>query len=135
VSNAGSLVAYAPDNWHLVQVVVFGPHETLQVIDGHAVFVVPDAWDGLMLVDIEGYVTQASSSGSPTFQVRNATKGFNVLLTKLIVAANMLRTDATAPYPLIDSTRARVNADDMLFFDCNVAGTGAMGFVVNMAFG
>jgi hypothetical protein len=57
-----------------------------------------------------------------------------MLSTKLTIDANETDSSTAAAAAVIDSTKDDVATGDMLRIDCDVAGTGAKGLIVELQF-
>lgn len=97
-------------------------------------YVVPSWLNGLSLVGVIASVTTASSSGLPGFGIRkNAST--EMLSTNVTIDANELSSDTAATPAVIKSDGSQaVATGDVIHFDCDVAGTGAKGAFVELAF-
>lgn len=101
-------------------------------------FRIPAGLTGMNLVSVTGSVgtgaSGASSSGTPTFTVKNVTDNNQMLSTSLTIDANEY-TSATAATPaVIDTTKDDVVTDDLIEVACTVAGTGTTYAVVTLGF-
>ena len=93
-----------------------------------AYFRIPSAITGMNLVSVSATVgtgaSGSSSSGVPTFTVKNVTDGNQMLSTSLTVDASEY-TSATAATPaVINTSFDDVVTDDLIEVACTVAGTG-----------
>lgn len=93
-----------------------------------AYFRIPSAITGMNLVSVSATVgtgaSGSSSSGVPTFTVKNVTDGNQMLSTSLTVDASEY-TSATASTPaVINASFDDVVTDDLIEVACTVAGTG-----------
>lgn len=93
-----------------------------------AYFRIPSALTGMNLVSVSATVgtgaSGSSSSGVPTFTVKNVTDGNQMLSTSLTVDASEY-TSATAATPaVINASFDDVVTDDLIEVACTVAGTG-----------
>lgn len=101
-------------------------------------FRVPAALTGMNLVSVSATVgtgaAGSSSSGTPTFTVKNVTDGNQMLSTSLTVDANEY-TSATAATPAVINTATDdVVTDDLIEIACTTAGTGVTYTVINLGF-
>jgi lysophospholipase L1-like esterase len=118
----------------LVQIQVTDPNgAALTTGDGKAYFTVPADLDGWSLVDADASLVTVSSSGLPTVQLHNLTDAVDMLSTRITIDANE-RTSYTATAPVIDTANDEVSTGDLLRVDVDVAGTGAKGLSVLLAF-
>lgn len=93
-----------------------------------AYFRIPPAFTGMNLITVRATVgtgaSGSSSSGIPTFTVKNVTDGNQMLSTNLTVDASEY-TSATAATPaVINTSFDDVVTDDLIEVACTVAGTG-----------
>lgn len=101
-------------------------------------FRIPAGLTGMNLVSVTGSVgtgaTGASSSGTPTFTVKNVTDNNQMLSTSLTIDANEY-TSATAATPVvIDGTKDDVVTDDLIEVAVTTAGTGVTYATVTLGF-
>lgn len=123
-SNAGTRV---------VQLKVFDDATAATTGDGKIIFMVPAEMNGMNLVDCEGFVTGASSSGALTIQVRNITQAADMLSTAITIDQSEL-TSLTAAAPVIDTGNDDVATGDLIAIDVDAAGTSAEGLGVTLSF-
>jgi len=90
-------------------------------------FTLPDDFDGLSLKSINMHVFTVSTSGLPTFQLRNVTQGADMLLTKASIDENEKDSNTADTPPVIDPDEDDYTAGDELQVDCDIAGTGTLG--------
>lgn len=103
-----------------------------------AYFRVPSNLNGMNLISVSASVgtgaTGASSSGTPTFTVKNVTDNNQMLSTSLTVDANEY-TSATAATPaVINTSFDDVVTDDLIEVACTTAGTGTTYAVITLGF-
>lgn len=98
--------------------------------DGKAYFPIPSTIGGKNLTGVLGRLTTTSSSGIPTFQIHNLTQAADMLTTKLTIDAGELTSATAAAAAVIDGANDDVATGDILRVDCDVAGTGAKGFML-----
>ena len=101
-------------------------------------FRIPAALNGMNLVSVTGSVgtgaAGSSSSGTPTFTVKNVTDGNQMLSTSLTIDANEY-TSATAATPVaINGSFDDVVTDDLIEVAVTTAGTGVTYAVVTCGF-
>ena len=98
--------------------------------DGKAYFRVPEELDGWRLYRVDASLDVASSSGAPTFQVRRNRGGSDVdmFTTRVSIDVNETDTDDAAVQQAINASNDDVQEGDRLYFDCDIAGTGAQSF-------
>lgn len=100
--------------------------------DDQARFVIPEELDGLHLTKADAAVATASSSGLPTFAIRNATT--DVLSTKVTIDINETSSYTAATRSVVNLATNAVRAGDVLKFDCDIAGTGTLGWWMLLVF-
>jgi hypothetical protein len=103
-----------------------------------AYFRIPAAYTGMNLVSVGGTVgtgaAGSSSSGTPTFTVKNVTDNNQMLSTSLTIDASEY-TSATAATPaVINTSFDDVVTDDLIEVACTVAGTGVTYATVTLGF-
>lgn len=103
-----------------------------------AYFRIPSAFTGMNLVSVGASVgtgvAGSSSSGTPTFTIRNVTDNHQMLSTSLTVDQGEY-TSATAATPVvIDAGEDDVVTDDLIEVKCTVAGTGVTYTCVTLGF-
>jgi len=87
------------------------------------------------LIKVKGYVDTVSSSGLPTFSLRESSGGIDILSTALTIDANE-KTSETAATPAViksDGTEDLI-ADEVVYVDGDVAGTGTLGAIITLWF-
>lgn len=104
--------------------------------DGKGYFRVPSTLNGMDLVGVAGSLDTVSSSGIPTVQLRRKRSGSDVdmLSTKLTIDANETDSSTAAAAAAINTSNDDVQTGDRIYFDIDVAGTGAKGLTVEMQF-
>lgn len=99
---------------------------------------VPAAFTGMNLVTVRAAVgtgaTGSSSSGTPTFTVKNVTDNNQMLSTNLTVDANEYTSATAATAAVINTSFDDVVTDDLIEVACTVAGTGVTFCVVTLGF-
>lgn len=103
-----------------------------------AYFRIPAAFNGMNLVSVSASVgtgaAGASSSGTPTFTVKNVTDSVQMLSTSLTVNVSAY-TSASASVPaVIDTTKDDVATDDLIEVAVTTSGTGVTYAVVLLGF-
>lgn len=103
-----------------------------------AYFRIPSALNGTNLVSVSATVgtgaAGASSSGTPTFTVKNVTDSNQMLSTSLTVDATEY-TSATAVTPVVINTSFDdVVTDDLIEIACTTAGTGVTYATITLGF-
>lgn len=102
--------------------------------DGKLHWFVPPELNGWKLVDADGCLSTASTSGVPAIQIANVTDGVDMLSTKITIDANEKTSYTAATPPVIDATKDDVATGDELRIDADVAGTGAKGLQITLTF-
>lgn len=102
--------------------------------DAKRVIRVPKVASGMNLTYIAMHVATVSSSGIPTFQLRNVTDSVDMLSTKITVDQSEHDSLTAATAAVIDTSHDDVVEGDELAFDCDVAGTGTKGVTVELQF-
>lgn len=98
--------------------------------EGKAYFVIPPKLNGMNLVSIRGALHTVSSSGAPLFQVRRVRSGtpVDMLSTGITFDASeqFLSTSSVGPNIgyAINTSNDDVQTDDLIYIDCDTAGTG-----------
>jgi hypothetical protein len=136
--DAGLLYDDATPKFSVVRIIaipVTDPNgSSLTTGDGKAYLRINSLLNGYNLTAVAAHVTTVSSSGIPTFQIANVTDAVDMLSTKLTIDASEKDSkDATTP-AVIDTTKDDVATGDELRIDCDVAGTGTKGLIVELTF-
>jgi hypothetical protein len=123
----------------LVERKVFSDTATVATGDGKFGWAVTRDVGDAYLLEADAFVTTVSSSGAPTIQIRNSTRGVDLLSTKITIDASEF-TSYTATTPaVVDDTgtppKSFVQVGDILWVDVDVAGSGAKGLGVYLLFG
>jgi len=103
-----------------------------------AYFRIPSALNGMNLVSVSATVgtgaSGSSSSGTPTFTVKNVTDSNQMLSTSLTVDANEYTSATAATAAVIDGTKDDVVTDDLIEVAVTTAGTGVTYATVTLGF-
>ena len=103
-----------------------------------AYFRIPAAYTGMNLVSVAATVgtgaAGSSSSGTPTFTVKNVTDSNQMLSTSLTVDANEYTSATAATAAVIDTTKDDVVTDDLIEVAVTTAGTGVTYATITMGF-
>lgn len=101
---------------------------TALTTDDKAYLRIPSAYNGWNLVSVAASVgtgaAGSSSSGTPTFTVRNVTDAAQMLSTSLTVDANEYTSATAAAAAVIDTGADDLATDDLIEIACTTAGTG-----------
>lgn len=99
---------------------------------------VPAGLAGMNLVSVTGSVgtgaAGASSSGTPTFTVKNVTDDQQMLSTSLTIDASEYTSATAATAAVINTSYDDVAADDLIEVACTTAGTGTTYATVTLGF-
>lgn len=106
----------------------------LTVGNGLTTFVVPVELNGANLVSVGAHVFTASSSGTPTIQIRNATDSVDMLSTAITIDANELDSATATTAAVINTATDDVATGDVIAIDVDVAGTGTQGLEIRLGF-
>lgn len=103
-----------------------------------AYYRIPAALTGMNLVSVAATVgtgaAGASSSGTPTFTVKNVTDSNQMLSTSLTVDANEYSSATAATAAVINTATDDVVTDDLIEVACTTAGTGTTFCTITMGF-
>lgn len=103
-----------------------------------AYFRIPAALNGMNLIAVGAAcgtgAAGASSSGTPTFTVKNVTDNNQMLSTSLTIDANEYTSATAATAAVIDTTKDDVVTDDLIEVACTTAGTGVTYATVTLSF-
>jgi hypothetical protein len=114
---------------------VVGDNQDVVVGDNKLIFAIPTEFDGMNLVDAQAYVTTASTSGTPTVQVRNITKSnVDMLSTRVTIDEGEFTSYTAAVVRVINLNTDNVSLGDLISIDVDFAGTGAKGLGVILRF-
>lgn len=102
----------------------------LTVADRKARFVVPKELSGMKLISQGAHVYTVSSSGLPTFMIRNHTQSVDMLSAAIAVPEGDLDSDSGT----IDTSNNTVTEGDEVSVNCTIAGTGTKGMEIRMGF-
>lgn len=120
-----------------VQVAVTDPNgEALFTGDGQAYFSIGPELTGRTLLDCGASVGTVSSSGEVNVQIRRVRAGVSadMLSSEIRIDANEVDSSTAAGPPVVNGANAGVQTADQIFFDIDVAGTGAKGLNVRVRF-
>jgi len=118
----------------IIQVTVFPFGIPIAVADGIVVWPVPYEFDGYELLRVFGFVDGPSSSGLPSFQIRNISNGnVDLLSTPITIDEGEYDSLAAATPSVVDSTYKILTAGDRLAFDNDAIGTGVTGQKITLA--
>lgn len=118
----------------VIQVKVIDDLTALATGDNKLIILVPQELNGYELVDANAYVTNVSSSGVPTIQIRNVGPGADMLSTRITIDVNEFTSYSAATPAVVNPTHAAVAGGDRLAVDVDVAGAGSKGLGVLLTF-
>jgi hypothetical protein len=99
---------------------------------------IPAAYNGMNLVSVTGSVgtgaAGSSSSGTPTFTVKNVTDNQQMLSTSLTIDASEYSSATAAAAAVINTSYDDVATDDLIEVACTVAGTGTTYATITLGF-
>jgi len=108
--------------------------DDLTVADGIDYMVIPYELNGMNLVSAHAAVDTASSSETPTIQLRNVTDSADMLSTRITIDVNEHNSYTATIPPVIDTSHDDVATGDRIAIDVDVKGTGTKGLVVILVF-
>lgn len=112
---------------------IFG---TLSTGDSKGVARIPVEMNSMVMYAVGAGLSTPSSSGPVTVNIRRVRAGVAVdmLSTPITIDANEYDSSTAAVAAVINPTNAGVQTGDMLHFDVDAAGSGALGLVVSFSF-
>lgn len=140
-TGTSSTLAVTPDGLagsdygkRIVQIKLIDDATALTTGDGKVVIVIPTELNGYNLVAAHAMVSTVSSSGTPTYQVRNVTDSQDMLSTRITIDASEYTSYSAATAPVIDTDHDDVATGDRIAIDKDVAGTGEKGDTIILVF-
>jgi len=118
----------------VIQIKVIDDATALTTGDGKTIFVISSELNGYNLMDADAMVSTVSSSGTPTYQIRNVTDSQDMLSTLITIDANENTSYTAETPPVINGTYDDVATGDILAVDKDVAGTGEKGDTLILTF-
>lgn len=118
----------------VVQIKVFDDATAVTTGDAKLVFCIPSELNGYNLVDADAFCSTASTSGTPTVQIRNVTDSQDMLSTRITIDQDEFTSYSAATAPVIDTTHDDVATGDRIAIDVDGAGTGTKGLGVILTF-
>ncbi len=91
------------------------------------IFCIPAELNGMNLINADAFVTTVSSSGTPTFSVRNVTDSQEMLSTNITIDATEFTSYTAETGETINASYDDVAIGDLIKLKCTVAGTGTKG--------
>lgn len=118
----------------LIVMDVYPAGSTIYTGDGQANLIIDARYNGWYIASPNAHVFTASSSGTPTVQIRNVTTTNNVLKEapegRMIIDINEYDTVDGASQPSVNTLYNQVATKDQITIDVDVAGTGTCGLQV-----
>lgn len=104
--------------------------------DGKDMVRIPADISGWRLYDVQGCVSVASSSGTPTFQLRRKRSGSDVdmLSTRVTIDVNEVDTAGASTAETINPSSDDVATGDQIYLDIDTAGTGTQLVELDLTF-
>ena len=97
---------------------------------------IPNIVDGYNLIDAQGILAVASTSGNPSFQIYNLTQTADMLTTLIQFDTGDLLSRSASTGSVIDTNNDDVAVGDQLRFDCDIKGSAAVrGITFELEFG
>ncbi len=118
----------------VMTIIIDAPTVALSTGDGQVYFRLPATLNGWNLVAVSAQVVTVSSSGLPTFQIHNLTDAVDVLSTVLTIDASELDSSTATTPAVINAANDDVDTADQWRIDCDVAGTGTKGAMIELTF-
>lgn len=118
----------------MIQLKIIDDATALTTGDGKIIFMIPEEMNGMNLVKAHAMVSTASSSGTPTIQIRNVTDSVDMLSTRITIDASEYTSYTAATAPVIDTSKDDVATGDRIAIDVDSAGSGAKGLTIFLAF-
>lgn len=109
---------------------------TLQATgDGQVIFTVTEELDDMNLIGAVITVSTASTSGLPTYQLRNITQSnVDILSTLITLDVGEFDSYTALTQPVINPLYKLMTRGDRIAVDCDIAGTGTKGTAVVLTF-
>jgi hypothetical protein len=109
---------------------------TLQATgDAQTVFTIPEELNGKVLKTANISVSTASSSGLPTYQLRNITQSnVDILSTLITLDVGEFDSYTALTQPVINPSYKTMTRGDRIAVDCDISGTGAKGTSIILTF-
>ena len=107
---------------------------TIGTGNSRSCIVIPVELNGMNLVSVGSHVYTVSTSGTPTYQIRNQTDTADMLSTSITIDANEKDTATAATAAVINTATDDVVTGDEICVDKDVAGTGEKGDEIRLGF-
>lgn len=124
-----------PTRIGLFEIIITAKFDPVVSGDDAGTMFIPDDLNGTRLYRVAAFVTNPSSSGLPTVQIRNVTQAQDFLTTKCTIDAGETSSYTAATPAVINAATSLVAQGDEIAIDVDVAGTGAEGLVVALGYG
>lgn len=95
-------------------------------------YMVPPALNGWNITHVSAM--RGAGTGVPAFQLRNVTRGVDILSTKVTIDSSEVTSGTAATPPVINTANDDVASYDILSIDVDVAGTGSLTCVFTIGF-
>lgn len=126
----GVLQPYAPTAVQTIAINIVDNQTVLATGDAQKIFTVPLELNGKELLSVAGAVDTVSTSGLPTFQMRDIALAADMLSTALTIDANEYNSYTALTAAVINPTYKTLYTGQRIAFDCDVAGTGTKGYTI-----
>lgn len=113
---------------------VYGDAQVVAVGDGQFVSEAWEGMNGMVLDDVEAFVSTASAAGDIEVQIRNVTQAVDMLSDPIVIEDGELNSKDAASQPVIDTANAVVAWGDHVAIDVDAAGANATGLGVKLIF-
>ena len=122
-------VAGDVDMKRTVEIVLLDNDTALETGDDFASFYwcVPAELNGYNITDVDFWVSTASTSGAPSFDLYNVTDSTDILSVNCTIDANEKTSYTATTGPTINTAYDDLATGDLIRFDCDAAGTGTKG--------
>jgi hypothetical protein len=114
----------------VLEIKVIDDASVITVGDGKFIFAISEDLNGASFTAAEAYITDASSSGLPTVQIRNVTDSVDVLSTRVTIDVGEFTSYTAVTRSVVNTANAILATGDLIAIDVDVAGTVAMGLGV-----
>ncbi len=128
ISVSDLFALYAKESF---QIQCYPDNSDLVVLNNIGHFIVPEMMNDWYLVNIQVHVSIVSTSGLPTFMIRNYTNGNNNMISvPITIDENELDSINATTIHVINTNYDQVSVADRIEFDCMVKGTGTKGLMI-----
>jgi len=128
-SDGDAFFAGTVDMKRTVEIVLLDNDTALETGDDFPAFYwcVPEELNGYNITDVDFWVSTASTSGAPSFDLYNVTDSTDILSVNCTIDANEKTSYTAATGPTINTANDDLATGDLIRFDCDAAGTGTKG--------